>query len=230
MTESLSTEVSVTTDLSFPGPLHEDGKDSSSVVLDWGSSDADSYDIYYRESSTSSWTKDGNVTSTSYTVSSLSSDTTYDFYVTAKTEHKSADSSVITVSTDKAPPSAPSNLSLSSPDATSVELTWSDNSDNESGFKIYRGTSSGSLSQIADISADSTSYTDSSPTLGKANYYRVNVYNSAGSASSSEQSIQVAFVAKIYDGSSWNEKVVKYGSGNIPSNVQYWDGSSWVQI
>jgi len=48
-----------------------------------------------------------------------------------------------------------------------VDLTWTDNSDNEDGFYVYRTTTSsptfpGDYTQIADLTANTTMYSDSS--------------------------------------------------------------------
>ncbi len=59
-----------------------------------------------------------------------------------------------------------------------VDLTWSDRADNETGYHVYRdGT------QIADLPANSTSYTDTtSIAAGAVLTYQVAAYNSAGSS------------------------------------------------
>ena len=63
---------------------------------------------------------------------------------------------------------------------TDVLLTWDDNSDNEDGFKVYRELTDGPwVNEIADLPADSVSYTD----MGLADgtyYYMVSAYNAAG--------------------------------------------------
>ncbi len=71
-------------------------------------------------------------------------------------------------------PKSPSDL-LAKSLATSVLLTWKDNSDNENGFNIYRD---GSL--IATTPIDSTSYTDTSLTPDKVYLYEVKAFNDYG--------------------------------------------------
>jgi hypothetical protein len=60
-------------------------------------------------------------------------------------------------------------------------LSWTDNSNNESGFNIERkiGTN-GTFAQIATVGSNVTSYTDSNVTAGTTYCYRVNAFNSAG--------------------------------------------------
>jgi len=73
------------------------------------------------------------------------------------------------------PPAAPSNLSASTTGQTSIHLSWSDNSNNEDGFKIFRNSS-----QIATVGAGSTSYDDNGLSCGTTYSYYVKAYNSAG--------------------------------------------------
>jgi hypothetical protein len=61
-----------------------------------------------------------------------------------------------------------------------VNLSWTDNSGNEAGFKIERSANGGSFSQIATASANATSYADLTVS-GEVTYtYRVRASNAAG--------------------------------------------------
>jgi len=60
-----------------------------------------------------------------------------------------------------------------------VNLTWNDNSIDETNFRIERRGYMGAWGTLATVGANVTSYTDSSPILG-INDYRVFAYNAAG--------------------------------------------------
>jgi hypothetical protein len=77
------------------------------------------------------------------------------------------------------PPAAPSNLAGKALKYT-VDLTWTDNADNEDGFRIYRGDSPSTLVLIDTIGADSTFYQDSGLTRKTFYYYKVCAYNTYG--------------------------------------------------
>jgi hypothetical protein len=78
-------------------------------------------------------------------------------------------------------PAAPSNLGASASGPNTVNLTWTDNSTNETGFKIERQTgSSGTWSQIATVGAGATSYADTTAASGTSYGYRVRATNSSG--------------------------------------------------
>ncbi len=80
------------------------------------------------------------------------------------------------------PPSAPSSLEAQA-FSNRVLLGWSDNSSNETGFKIERRTGSGSYSQIATTGANSGNdafYTDNTTAPRTTYSYRVRSYNANG--------------------------------------------------
>jgi len=77
------------------------------------------------------------------------------------------------------PPDKPTNLSATTSGLT-VSLSWTDNSSNETGFKIVRkDTLEGIYSQIGTASANATSYSDTVSAAGKY-WYRVKATNANG--------------------------------------------------
>jgi len=65
----------------------------------------------------------------------------------------------------------------------SVQLTWTDNSNAEDGFRIYRKEETGNFSLIATVPLNTTQYVDNDTTnslqIGKTYYYYVTAYNQA---------------------------------------------------
>lgn len=81
------------------------------------------------------------------------------------------------------PPAAPTSLTATAASSSnSIALTWSDNASNESGYKIERCAGSGcsNFAQIATVSSNVTSYTNSGLAASTAYTYRVRAYNSGG--------------------------------------------------
>ncbi len=72
-------------------------------------------------------------------------------------------------------PAAPSDLSVTSPTTTSIVLTWTDNSTNEEKFVIERSATPNTedFAAIAEVPANTTSYTNEGLTTDVVYYYRV---------------------------------------------------------
>lgn len=71
----------------------------------------------------------------------------------------------------------PTGLSATATAPTQISLSWVDNATGEDGYKIERKEANGSYSQIASISANATSYTDSGIKDGTSYTYRVRAFN-----------------------------------------------------
>ena len=84
-------------------------------------------------------------------------------------------------------PQAPLNLTLSVIDTT-AELHWTDNANNETGFRIERKNGiDGTYTQIGAAGADVTSYQDTELTPDTLYIYRVTAYNSVGDSNHSNE-------------------------------------------
>lgn len=70
-------------------------------------------------------------------------------------------------------PNAPSNLMASATNAFSAQISWQDNSDNETAFLVERKTGNGSFSQVAALAANTTSFTNTNLSPGTTYTYRV---------------------------------------------------------
>jgi hypothetical protein len=79
-------------------------------------------------------------------------------------------------------PDAPSVLQAPTATSTQVNLSWKDNSDNETGFSIERSTDNVNYGQIDTALANATSYNNTGLVSDTTYYYRIRAYNSAGSS------------------------------------------------
>jgi hypothetical protein len=87
------------------------------------------------------------------------------------------------------PPLAPSNLNATAVASHEIDLSWMDNSDNESGFKIERCTGSmsactldSSFGQIAQVGAGVITYADTTVAAVATYTYRVRAFNAGGNS------------------------------------------------
>ncbi len=120
---------------------------------------------------------------TTYSDTTAAESTTYWYRVRASNAGGDSDYSNIASDTTPAcpsqPPTAPTGLSAKALKYT-VDLTWTDNANNEDGFRIYRGDSPTTLILIDTVAPNTTFYQDSGLTRKTIYYYKVCAYNADG--------------------------------------------------
>jgi titin len=114
---------------------------------------------------------------TTYSNTNLVATTTYFYRVRAYegTNHSgySNAASAVTLS----PPAAPTNLAATAISSSRINLTWTDNSTYETGFKIERSTDGVHFSQIGTLIANGTTYSNTNLIAYATYYYRVRAYD-----------------------------------------------------
>jgi hypothetical protein len=80
-------------------------------------------------------------------------------------------------------PVAPSDIILKINSISSVTVSWTDLSTNESGYKVERSINNSVFSEIASLSANSSSYIDSNLNPSTIYTYRVYAFNTSGNSS-----------------------------------------------
>jgi len=150
-------------------------------------------------------------------------------------------SSRVWVNNGSGTPAAPTNLSATAVSSSSIRFSWQDNSNNESGFKVYRWNGS-SWQQITTTGANITSYTDGGLQAATAYSYTVCAANSAGSACASNyvsattlsgstapqapSGLSATALSSTSIRFSWQDN----SSNETGFKVYRWNGSSWQQI
>src|SRR5207237_4803410 len=103
----------------------------------------------------------------------------------------SANSNIASATTQAAPtaPAAPSNLAASAVSSSQINLTWTDNANNETGFILERSTDNfvANVTQIATPAQNATSYSDTTGLLASTQYYyRIRATNAVGPSATSK--------------------------------------------
>ncbi|MBI2830514.1 MAG: hypothetical protein HYX81_05075 [Chloroflexi bacterium] len=125
--------------------------------------------------------------STSFVDTTAQANTTYFYRVQAVNPvGDSPLSNVVTVTTTAAPtvpPSAPTSLVATAVSATQVNLSWTDTSTTEAGFRIERSTDGTTFVSVGTTGANAVAFTDSTVAASTTYTYRVIAFNAIGSSS-----------------------------------------------
>ncbi|MCG8698318.1 MAG: fibronectin type III domain-containing protein [Bacteroidales bacterium] len=122
-----------------------------------------------------------------YQDAGLEAATTYYYRVFAYNDAGNSDYTIAQATTQDVIPTVPTSLLATALSVDSITITWTDNSDNETGFKVERSMNAeNGFQEIATLGAGVTSYQDAGLQAATAYYYRVVAYNSAGNSTYSE--------------------------------------------
>ncbi len=117
-------------------------------------------------------------------------------------------------------PVAPSNLTSVTQSKTSVTLSWKDNSNNETGFEVWRSaTRNGTYDLVATVGANITSYVDNGLANGSLFFYKVRAKNNSifSTYSNTVAASPISYVLNI----NFNE-----GSADSPPQPAPWNNTN----
>jgi fibronectin type 3 domain-containing protein len=168
-----------------PSGLTATAVSSSQINLSWtdNSSDEDSFRIYRSTDGVNFfWYLSAAANATTFADTGRAAETTYHYRVTAHNPGGESPKSNTASATTFGPPSAPSNLTATAMSASRIDLSWTDNSSDEDGFKIYRSTDNVNFAFYATVGANVTTRSNTSLSSATTYYYRVLAYNGGGSS------------------------------------------------
>ena len=119
----------------------------------------------------------------SYSNTGLSAATTYYYRVRAyNATGNSGYSNTANATTADVPPAVPTALTATAVSSSQINLAWTQNSGNETGFKIERSGDNVTFAQVATVGANVVTYSNTGLSGNTTYYYRVRAYNSAGNS------------------------------------------------
>src|SRR5439155_936820 len=174
-----------------PGNLSATAVSGTRVDLAWTDNSADESGFHlYRSTDGVNWTffaaTGANVAT--YSWLAAAPNTSYSFRVTSyNAAGDSAPSNVATATTPSGPsvPDAPSNLTATAVSGGRIDLAWTDNSNSETEFRVYRSTDGVNWTWFASAAADATAYTWWGASPGTTYSFRVTAANAAGESAPS---------------------------------------------
>jgi fibronectin type 3 domain-containing protein len=177
----MSNAASASTPLAIPANLTASVKGPSSIQLTWADSDPSALGYYILRSTDgvnfSLLTMIASGKTLTYT-DAVSSDTTYGYQVEAF--NGNATSAVSNTSTVTTPLFAPTAFSGTVVSGTSIQLSWTDNDANATGYTLQRSTDGVHFITLATLTSGTTNaYTDSTVISGHFYYYQLQAYNGA---------------------------------------------------
>ena len=124
----------------------------------------------------------------SFSATGLTPSTTYTYRVVSFNDAGNSQfSNTASATTSAAPPSlpaAPSGLTATAVSSTRINLSWTDNSNNESGFRIERCRNANCTNyvQVAQVGANINTFADTTLTRNTTYRYRVRAFNAGGNS------------------------------------------------
>ena len=172
-----------------PGGLSASAVSSSQINLSWTDNSNNETGFEINRATDSAFTQNavliGNIQGSTYNNTGLSASTTY--YYKVRAEGATQDSaytpsvSATTNSSEDSIPNAPTGLAATVVAATQVNLSWTDNSTNETGFEVKRATDSAFTQNVVWIgNIQGTTYTNTGLNPSTTYYYKVRAEGAAG--------------------------------------------------
>lgn len=204
LTEQSATTPSATAPAA-PSALLLTGVSSTRVDLSWtdNSSDEVTFRIERKTGAGGTYAEIASVGAgvTTFSDTTVLGGTSYFYRVKAR--NANGDSAYLaeqSITTSSGLPAAPSGISLTAVSSRQVNVSWTDNSNNEASFVVERKTGSGgTYTVLGTTSANATSYPDPTTIANTTYFYRVKSRNASGdSAYATEVSVTTPKTVTIY--------------------------------
>ncbi|MBX9680343.1 MAG: fibronectin type III domain-containing protein [Gemmataceae bacterium] len=218
-----------------PEPLVATATSSSTIDLKWTDSKGETgYEVF--QWGNNAWQKITNTPlaadTMAYSVTGLTAETTYYFYVSAVNSSGRTDAAYQSAMTFAAGPAVPGNFNVKAVSSSRIDLSWSDVA-GESGYRVYDWTGTG-WNLTATLGANVTAYSATGLTAGRTYYYYVEAFNATGVGAADWKAattfvaapdpLRLTVVSNTQINLTWTDV-----AGETGYRVFAWNGSSWQQ-
>ena len=218
-----------------PSGLTATAASASEIDLSWTNNAANQTGFKIDQATSSDFTQ-GLTTATvganatTYSATGLSSNTTYYYRVRATNANgDSANTSTASATTQGAIPAAPSGLTAAAASWSQINLSWTNNAVNQTGFQIDQATSSDFTQGLttATVGAAATTYSATGLSAGATYYYRVRATNAVGdsantsTASATTAAAGVPVAVPVPDGDFSADAAANYMNSNTGGGLTF---------
>ncbi len=172
-----------------PSSFAAQAPDSSRVILTWSNGSVSQSSVFVERAvgsgSYCAWATLGG-TATTYQDSAVQAGTEYRYRLKASNAcGSSAYSQEVSVTVPSEPmPTAPAGLTATAVSETRIDLSWTDTSSDETGFRVYRSTG-GSYQLVGTVGANTSTFSDTTLSPCTTASYYVTAFNANGESSAS---------------------------------------------
>lgn len=171
-----------------PSSLLAVAQSGTEIDLSWvdNSSDEDGFEIYEAADGVNfSLISTTPADTSAAQITGLQPGATYHYFVRAFNVAGEADSNIDSATTfAPTPPDAPSGMAATALSSSQIDLSWTDNSDDEEGFEIYDSLDGTNFSLIFTTAADTSSALVTGLQADTEYFYFVRAFNIAGTSDS----------------------------------------------
>jgi len=179
-----------------PSGLSATATSPTEVALDWtDNADNETFTSVVRSADGQNWTEIAVLAAdvTAHVDTTVSPDTTYHYRVQAGSEQTvsgySNEATATTPADPSAQPQAPTDLTATATSAGEVQLSWTDNADNETLYSVSRSTDGQNWSGIVTLGADATGYADKGVSADTTYHYRVQAGSAVATSDYSNEAV-----------------------------------------
>ena len=224
---SSSPSTATSTPAAAPGALVFSDVSTSTLTITWGEN-SNFAGTGYVVTGNNGFTTTATSTATTTALTNLSTNTSYTFTVYAISTSTLAYSVGTSASTTTLPylPVIPANVTTTGAGTSNMEVSWDDNSSNETGFEVSSSTDGNTFSVVTTTAANVTSTNVTSLLPNTAYWFRVRAtstdgYSSYATTTVSAYTLAADVTSQVATASTSASISIQWAANNNPAGTEY---------